>query len=278
MSTYQNSSYQGSAYENIEVSVDDPVCVIRLNRPDKLNALTYGMLAEIRSVIDAAATDPSVVGIVITGNGRGFCSGLDADVLKATTEAGSSRRSEPDPNELPGMFSYLLRVPKPVIAAVNGVAAGGGLVLALMADVRIAGPSAAFTTIFSKRGLTAEHGLSWIMPRMMGPGRALDLLWTSRKIGADEAYRIGMVEHLSGDADPVEQAIAYIRELSVTVSPASIADAKAMVYRHVGMGYAEALPEIDIATWAALDRPDSTEGAVSLIERRAPNFPRLGSG
>ena len=264
------------AYEFIEVSVEDPVCVIRLNRPEKLNALTYRMLGEIRSAVDSAAADPAVVGIVVTGNGRGFCSGLDAEVLKATTAAGSTNRAAPDPDELPGMFSYLLRVPKPVVAAVNGVAAGGGLVLALMADVRFAGPGAAFTTIFSKRGLTAEHGLSWIMPRMMGPGRALDLLWTSRKIDAAEAHRVGMVEYLSGGSDPVEQAVAYIRELADTVSPASIADAKAMVYRHVGMGYEEALPEIDIATWAALDRPDSTEGAMSLLERRPPNFPRLG--
>ena len=264
-----------STYESIEVSVTDPVCVIRLNRPDKLNALTYSMLGEIRRAVDAAVADQSVVGIVITGNGRGFCSGLDADVLKATTAAGSSRRSEPSPDELPGMFSYLLRVPKPVVAAVNGVAAGGGMVLALMADVRFAGPGAAFTTVFSKRGLTAEHGLSWIMPRMVGPGNALDLLWTSRKIDAAEAYRIGMVEYLSDGSDPVDEASAYVRALAETVSPASIADAKAMVYRHVGMGYAEALPEIDVATWAALDRPDSTEGAMSLIERRAPRFPRL---
>jgi enoyl-CoA hydratase/carnithine racemase len=263
-------------YEQIEVSVTDPVCVIRLNRPEKLNALTYRMLAEIRTAVDAAVADRTVVGIVITGSGRGFCSGLDADVLKATTEAGSRRRTEPQPDELPGMFSYLLRVPKPVVAAVNGVAAGGGLVLALMTDVRFAGPAAAFTTIFSKRGLTAEHGLSWIMPRMMGPGRSLDLLWTSRKIDAQEAYRIGMVEYLSADIDPVDDACTYIRELAETVSPASIADSKAMVYRHVGMGYEDALPEIDVATWAALDRPDSTEGAMSLLERRPPVFPRLG--
>ena len=262
-------------YESIEVSVADPVCVIRLNRPDKLNALTYSMLAEIRHAIDAAAGDQSVVGIVVTGNGRGFCSGLDADVLKAAAAAGSGRRSEPDPDELPGMFSYLLRVPKPVVAAVNGVAAGGGMVLALMADVRFGGPGAAFTTVFSKRGLTAEHGLSWIMPRLVGPGNALDLLWTSRKIDAAEAYRIGMVEYLSESGDPVIDASAYIRTLAETVSAASIADAKAMVYRHVGMGYAEALPEIDVATWAALDRPDSTEGAMSLIERRPPKFARL---
>jgi enoyl-CoA hydratase/carnithine racemase len=264
-------------YKEILVETQDPVCVITLNRPEKLNALTYSMLAEIRSAVDTAAADPKVVGIVITGSGRGFCSGLDADVLKATTAAGSSRRTVPPEGELPGMFSYLLRVPKPVIAAVNGVAAGGGLVLALMSDLRFSSPTGAFTVIFSKRGLTAEHGTSWILPRMVGPGRALDLLWTSRKIDAVEAHRIGMVEYLTGPDDLVDSACAYVRELAATVSPASIADAKAMVYRHVGMGYEDALPEIDVATWAALDRPDSTEGAMSLLEKRLPNFPRLGA-
>ena len=171
------------------------------------------------------------------------------------------------------MFSYLLRVPKPVIAAVNGVAAGGGFVLAVMSDLRIAGPGAAFTTVFSKRGLTAEHGVSWIMPRLVGSGNTLDLLWTSRKIDAAEAYRVGLVEHMADD--PVAAASEYIRELARTVSPASIADAKAMVYRHAGMEYAESLDEIDVATWRALDRADAKEGAMALFERRDPNFTRL---
>jgi enoyl-CoA hydratase/carnithine racemase len=264
-------------YAEITVQTEDPLCVITLCRPEKLNALTYPMLAEIRHAVDHAAADPAVVAIVITGSGRGFCSGLDADVLKATAAGGSTTRTLPPPGELPGMFSYLLRIPKPVIAAVNGVAAGGGLVLATMCDLRFAAPEAAFTVIFSKRGLSAEHGTSWILPRLVGTGRSLDLLWTSRKVDAAEAYRIGLVEYLCDPGMLLQRVGDYIRELAATVSPASIADAKEMVYRHVGMGYAEALPEIDAATWAALDRPDATEGALSLLERRAPRFPRLGT-
>lgn len=258
----------------VNVEIDDPVCVITLNRPDKLNAITYSMLRDIRAAVDSASADPRVVGIVVTGAGRGFCSGLDSSVLVETTQAGSGTRAEPDPNELPGMFSYLMRVPKPVVAAVNGVAAGGGLVLATMSDVRFAGPGAAFTVVFSKRGLTAEHGVSWTLPRLLGPGKALDLLWTSRKIDAAEAYRIGLVEHLADDA--VAAAKDYIVELARTVSPASMADAKAMVYRHSGMGYAESLVEIDAATYNALDRADAKEGAMALFERRDPRFERLG--
>src|SRR5205807_8087121 len=151
------------------------------------------MLAEFRRTVDEAGRDPRVVGIVITGAGRGFCSGLDASALQETTTTGSSSRRETA--GVPGMFTWLLEVPKPVIAAVNGVAAGGGFVLAVMSDIRIASADASFTTIFSKRGLIAEHGTTWIVPRLIGAGRALDLLWTSRKIDADEAYRTGLVEY-----------------------------------------------------------------------------------
>src|SRR6187399_1889815 len=118
----------------ILVEVDDPVATITLNRPETLNALTFSMLAAFREAVDDAATDPRVVGIIVTGAGRGFCSGLDASALRETTTAGSSTR--PKTEGVPGMFTWLLEIPKPVIAAVNGVAAGGGFVLAVMADIR----------------------------------------------------------------------------------------------------------------------------------------------
>lgn len=266
-----------STYTDIEVEVADPVAIIRLNRPERLNALTYPMLASIRLAVADAAANPSVVGIIITGNGRGFSSGLDSEVLKATTAAGSSGRARPAEGELAGMFSYFLHVPKPIIAAVNGVAAGGGFVLAAMADLRIASPAASFTTIFSKRGLTSEHGTSWILPKLVGPGRALDLLWSSRRFDGAEALQMGLVEYLCSDGeDPVERARAYIADLAENVSPTSIADMKRLVYRHLDTMYPEALAEADVATWQALDRPDSREGAMALIEKRGSNFPRLG--
>jgi enoyl-CoA hydratase/carnithine racemase len=155
-------------YRDIELTIDDPVAVLTLNRPEKLNAFTYETLREIRAAIDACAADRRVVGIVITGNGRGFCAGLDANTLAEVTAAPApARAAAPDP--LPGIFSYLLHVPKPIIAAVNGVAAGGGLILALMADLRIASEKA--SRPFLKRGLIAEHGSSWLLPRMVGIGR-----------------------------------------------------------------------------------------------------------
>ena len=264
-------------YTEIEYELRGTAAIIRLNRPEKLNALTSTTLAEIRLAVDTAAADASVVGIVITGNGRGFCSGLDSAALIASTTAGSAGRGKPKGDDPHGMFSYLLHVPKPVIAAVNGVAAGGGLVLALVSDVRIASTAASFTTIFSKRGLVSEHGTSWIMPRLMGVGRSLDLLWTSRRIDAEEALRTGMVEYVCEPDELVDRACAYVADLAENVSPQAIADIKRLVYRHAGMGYVEALEEADAATYAALDRPDSTEGARALVEKRPPRFARLGS-
>ena len=171
-----------------------------LNRPETLNALTFSMLAAFREAVDDAARDPRVVGIVVTGAGRGFCSGLDASVLQQTATAGSSTRPKSD--DVPGMFTWLLSVPKPVISAVNGVAAGGGFVLAVMSDVRIASTAGSFTSIFSKRGLVAEHGTTWIVPRLIGTGAALDLLWSSRKIDAAEAHRVGLVQQVVATRRP----------------------------------------------------------------------------
>ena len=219
-----------------------------------------------------------MVGIVITGNGRGFCAGLDAQTLAAVTaEGGARRRVEPKEDELPGLFTYLLEVPKPIIAAVNGVAAGGGVVLASMCDVRFASTAASFTTIFLKRGLVAEHGTTWILPRLMSPGRALDLLWTSDRIDGETAHRFGLVEHLTEPAELVERACDYVRRIAASASPASVADTKRMVYRHLGVGYPEALREADRVQWAAVGRPDAAEGAKALLERREPKFERLGA-
>jgi enoyl-CoA hydratase/carnithine racemase len=258
----------------ILVDVDDPVATVTLNRPETLNALTYSMLAALREAIESAARDPRVVGIVITGAGRGFCSGLDASALQKTTTAGSSSRPKSD--GVPGMFTWLLSIPKPVISAVNGVAAGGGFVLTVMSDLRIASTNGSFTSIFSKRGLIAEHGTTWIVPRLIGAAAALDLLWSSRKIDAAEAHRIGLVQQVVEPDDLLAAARRYVVDLAENVSPESLADTKRLVYEGYGVPYPDALETIDSAQYAALDRVDAKEGAAALIEKRAPSFPRLG--
>lgn len=263
-------------YEFIRYEVQDPVATITLDRPEKLNALTYPMLAELRDAVDRAALDRAVVGIVVTGSGRGFCAGLDSAALAEVTRTGGADRGAPAEGDLPGLFSYFLRVPKPIVAAVNGVAAGGGLVLAAMCDVRVAATTASFTTIFLKRGLIAEHGMTWLLPRMLGPGRALDLLWTSERVDAARALEVGLVEYVVEAQRLLDEAKDYVRRVAANAAPRTIAETKELVYRHMGLGYDEALREADRVQWAAVARPDATEGARALLEKREPQFERVG--
>ncbi len=256
------------------------VALIRLNRPQALNALTYRMLADIRRLVAEAEKDPEVTAIAFVGEGRGFCSGLDAEVLRQTTAAGESRppehaengRAEAAHADPPGMFSYLPLISKPVISAVNGVAAGGGFVLAMMSDLRFGSESASFTTVFSKRGLIAEHGTSWVLPRLVGPSRALDLLWSSRRVAADEALRIGLLDRVVAQDALLETVVAYVHDLAAQISPSAIAVMKSQVWRHLSEPMLPALTDADRLTQAQLKHPDAYEGAMSLIERRAPNF------
>jgi enoyl-CoA hydratase/carnithine racemase len=256
------------------------VALIRLNRPPQLNALTYRMMADIRRLVGEAEKDPEVTAIAIVGEGRGFCSGLDAEVLRQTTQAGESRpaerteggRAESASADPPGMFSYLPFISKPVISAVNGVAAGGGFILAMMSDLRFGSESASFTTVFSKRGLIAEHGASWVLPRLVGPSRALDLLWSSRRVNADEALRIGLLDRVVPADELLQSVVAYADELAAQISPSAIATMKSQVWRHLSEPMLPALADADRLTQAQLKHPDAYEGAMALIERRAPNF------
>ncbi len=253
----------------------DPVATITLNRPERLNAMTYSMFEEFRATVEDAAADPSVVGIVVTGAGRAFSAGLDTEALSAIAESGSGSGSRIRQEGRPGLFSYLTEVPKPIVAAVNGAAAGGGYVLATMCDIRIAGPGARFTTVFSKRGLVAEHGVTWATPRLVGIGRSLDLLWSSRMVEAEEALRIGLVEFL--EDDPVEAAQDYVRTLAATVSPTSMADTKRMVWEHAGLDVDTSFEDAADVVSFQFGRPDIAEGVNSFLEKRPPEFPRLGS-
>jgi enoyl-CoA hydratase/carnithine racemase len=280
---YDGEVYQprlaGAFVANVITEIEDPVAIIRLNRPEKLNAFTFAMIEEIRSAVERAAADDRVVGIIITGTGRAFSAGLDAgDLKRSTLEGVPEPDSEVSAEELPALFSYLVRVSKPVIAAINGVAAGGGFVLAMMCDLRFASESASFTTVFSKRGLIAEHGTSWLLPRMVGVSRALDLLWSSRRFDAAEALRIGLVDRITPPEKVVDEARAYLRELAASVSPRSLAVIKAQIYRHLSEGMAPAIRDADHLMKQALKHPDAKEGVESLLEKRPPRFERWHIG
>jgi len=257
----------------VDYAVRGSAAVITLDRDERLNALTYPMIAAVQEAVMRAQQDPRIVGIVITGAGRAFSAGLDMEALAQSAERG---RAGPDDargtDELPALFSYLLKVGKPVIAAVNGVAAGGGFVLAMMCDLRFVSEDASLTTVFSRRGLIAEHGTSFILPRMIGTSRALDLLWSSERIGAAEAYRLGFADRLVAKGKAVDEAVAYIDKLAATVSRRSLAVIKSQIYRHLSLSLTEAARDADKLMWAALAHSDAKEGVASFVERRAPRF------
>jgi enoyl-CoA hydratase/carnithine racemase len=247
------------------------VLVLTLNRPERLNAWNDALERRYYELLDEAEDDPAVKAIVVTGAGRGFCAGADMDDLQqagtADLEAALRNRSRPR--------TFPLTIRKPMIAAINGAAAGLGLVEALYCDIRFATPSAKFTTAFARRGLIAEYGISWILPRLVGPSRALDLLLSARVIRGDEALRIGLVDRLSEPADVVADAVAYATELAEQSSPASMATIKAQVQADLDRTFSEAVAAADALMIESFRRPDVAEGVNSYLEQRAPAFPSL---
>ena len=214
--------------------------------------------------------------IVLTGAGRGFCAGADMKRLQQITpaarQAQAAAASQEAEQDFGGRFGYLMRVPKPVIGALNGPAAGIGLVLALYADVRFAGSDAKFTTSFAQRGLIAEHGISWLLPRLVGPAHALDLLLSARKIGAAEAERIGLVNKVFPQASFMDDVMAYARSLADTVSPRSMAVIKAQIWKSLFQDFNEALALADAEMHKSFGSADFKEGVAHFVEKRSAAF------
>lgn len=257
--------------QDLLFQIEDGVAVVMINRPKTLNAFTREMIDKLRHVTGEAERDPSVFGLVITGSGRAFCSGLDVSLLSRAAESGGAEARLPE-GEIPGLFVHLLRLSKPVLAALNGVAAVGGFVLAMMCDLRFAADSASFTMAMSNRGLIAEHGTSWLLPRQIGISRALDLMWTSRRVSAHEALRLGLVDRVVTAGQELQVAKDYIRDLRARVSPRAVAEMKAQVYEHLDMSFAESVRDSMRRMKLALQHPDVSEGARAFVERRAPHF------
>ena len=276
-------------YQDIEYQVEDPVAVITLNRPDRLNAMTVRMLAEIRHASAAAEADPRVLGIILTGAGRGFCAGMDLSALDEISASGEVSREAPpalaaDPGDpamgedFTGVYQYFLKLRKPVIASVNGACAGLGFCFALLCDLRFVDRNAKFSTAFSQRGLVAEHGASWLLPRLIGPSKALDLLWSARRFDGVEAERLGLADRLCEPGTTVSAAREYLEGLAAKVSPTSIMVIKQQVYRQLMMPLGPAMTETNQAMDDSLKRGDFREGVRSFLEQRPPVFPRLGGG
>jgi enoyl-CoA hydratase/carnithine racemase len=273
-------------YDDIRYEVDDPVALITLNRPHALNAWTERMDGEIRDALTRAAADRAVVGIVVTGEGRAFCAGADMNRLTNLSAGGDERDSlasfdRPEwtagdaVDDFAGRFTYVMAIDKPVIAAVNGPVAGMAFPFTLCCDLRVVSPEALFVTSFAQRGLIAEWGLSWLLPRTAGPGVALDLLFSSRRVGGEEAFRLGLANYLVPRDELLSFCRRYVENIARTCSPTSLAVIKRQVYQQLHRGLGDAELESQRLMLESFGRADFKEGVSSFVEKRPPEFPRL---
>src|SRR5450631_2804815 len=265
-------------YQHILYEVSEKIATVTLHRPDRMNAWTPIMERDVRHAMEAATADDNVRVIVLTGSGRAFCAGADMDALKGL-DPSDIKRSESVPpfdmNRRPDWqtrYAYYPSIPKPVIGMLNGAAAGIGLVHALYCDLRFAADNTVFTTAFARRGLIAEHGISWMLPRIVGHANALDLLMSARRVQSDEALRIGLVNRLYPPDQLREQTYAYARDLADFVSPSAIAVIKRQLYDVPFQTLAEATVDANREMVVALRGNDFREGVASFMEKRPPRF------
>jgi len=262
--------------------IRDGVATITLNRPDKLNAWTRTMADEVRAAVQAAGGDERVRAIVVTGAGRGFCAGADMNLLGALAADDSvakrARDEAPDADSgdelarnYQGSFGYLMRVGKPIIAAINGPVAGIGLCFTLYCDLRLMAVGAKLTTAFARRGLVAEHGISWLLPRLVGPMHALDLLLSARTVGAAEAAQMGLARLLPQEGF-AEAAHAVAVELAQSSSPRSMGVIKRQLHDSMFQSLAQAVQVADREMFESFGSEDFREGIAHFVEKRPPAF------
>lgn len=259
-------------YTELLYGVSDRVATITLNRPDRMNAWTPTMEAEFRAAIKTASADDEVRAIVVTGAGRGFCAGADMGRLQ-NSATGAAPLVAPTSGEgnFDQRYSYLLAVPKPLIAAINGSVAGVGLCITLYCDLRFMAEGARLATSFARRGLVAEHGSAWMLPRLVGPMNAADLLMSGRTVDAAEAAAMGLVRML-----PAEGFLAAVQaraaEFANLSSPRSMRIIKQQLQAAPFQSLAEATRFADAEIPKCRDTEDFKEGVASFVEKRAPNF------
>lgn len=253
--------------ELIRYEVNDHIAVITLNRPDRLNAILPGMGDEYARLLLQADADPAVRAIVVTGAGRGFCSGADLAVLAEGREALDGYLDGQDARTVP---SVALLIGTPVATAINGPCAGIGFVLAIAADVRFAAPTATLSTSFSRLGLIAEYGAAWLLTRLVGLAHATDLLLTGRTLTAQEAADIGLVRV---EADALAAAMAWADDVARNCSPSAMAVMKRQLLEADGQDLTVAVESSLVEMRAAFQRPDLGAAIVAKIEKRPVEFP-----
>ncbi|MGN6475058.1 MAG: enoyl-CoA hydratase-related protein [Mycobacteriales bacterium] len=252
----------------VRYAVEDGIAIITLNRPEALNAWTFEMGVQYLARLDEAAADRSVKVVIVTGEGRGFCAGADMGMLKQLI-AGEM----PPPEGVRDDFATEPAVPKPVIAAINGPCVGLGLARALYCDIRFLQRGTQLSTAFARRGLPAEDALAWLIPRIVGWSRGLDLLLSARTITDDEALSLGLVNQVVDDA--LAAAKDYAREMVKACSPASLREIKDQIWSGSAATIQEANRRADELLLAAFKRPDLAESVSAYLEKRDPDFPPL---
>jgi enoyl-CoA hydratase/carnithine racemase len=264
--------------EVVLYDVRERIAVVTLNRPDRLNAWSPALHEGYFTSLDRAAADPGVRAIVVTGAGRGFCAGADMEMLQRIDpdrDHGEGIDESDRPPEATGRtwkHVHATTIPKPVIAAVNGACAGLGFVHALACDMRFAAAGAKFTVAFSRRGLIAEHGLSWLLPRVVGQSVALDLVLSGRVFLAEEAAELGVVNRVCEPNSLLDETLAYAADLAANVSPTSMAVMKRQLYTQPALSLDDAVRESDHLMHESLTRSDVVEGVRSYVEKRTPDF------
>ena len=270
--------------------VDGGVAVVTLNRPERLNAWTARMEYEYRAALTEADADPQVRVAVVTGAGRAFCAGADTEALTGIADAGGhgpGRSTDPDRGPAPDAgagvradfdhgFSWTYGLRKPLIAAVNGPAAGVGFVVACFADIRFAAAGAKLTTSFGRLGLPAEHGVSWVLPRLVGIARAADLLLSSRVVLAEEAERMGLVNAVVAPGEVLPHTLEYARRIAAEISPWSLLAIKGQLYADQLRSLDESATHAEELMRESFGSSDFKEGVSALSEKRRPVFGALG--
>jgi enoyl-CoA hydratase/carnithine racemase len=271
-------------YTEILYDVSERIATVTLNRPEKLNAWTPTMESEVRRAMFAAEADEEVRVIILTGAGKGFCAGADMSLLSGIVDKGVTpaaretlhKNDSPHRDDMPAAYqrkhSYYASLKKPVIAAINGPAAGLGFIIPLYCDLRFASDAARFGTAFAKRGLIAEYGVAWILPRLIGNAHALDLMFSARLIGSHEALKMGLVNAVFPATSFMNDVRNYAMELAASVSPRSMAIVKKQVYTAQFQSLEEAMATAESEMLEAFQSEDFKEGVAHFLEKRAPAF------
>jgi enoyl-CoA hydratase/carnithine racemase len=256
-------------YDEILYQAESRVATLTLNRPDKLNAWTMHMEEEFGQAIREAASDENVRVIILTGAGRGFCAGADMSLLSAVVKGGGEAGNL---GEHQRKHSWLLEIPKPIIAAINGPAVGLGMVIPLYCDIRFAAEGAKFNTIFARRGLVAEYGMAWMLPRIIGLANSAELLFSSRTIDAAEAHKIGLVNRVLPQEGFLDAVKEYAVAMANDVSPRSLRIMKEQLYKSQSQSLNEA---VDLATqemYGSFGTEDFKEGVAHFLQKRPAAF------